>query len=116
MQRPRYGRVNRLSTYRLWLDAEVHESRKVLPGNVRQRIKKLIDGLATKPRPSISRILDTEGLVLPVQIEIRRLHMENWRIIYAINDIEKWVWVLAIRQRPPYDYDDLVDLTSSLSE
>lgn len=32
---------------------------------------------------------------------------ENWRIIYAVNDNEKWVWVLAIRQRPPYDYEDL---------
>jgi mRNA-degrading endonuclease RelE of RelBE toxin-antitoxin system len=106
----------RLRAYRLWLEAEVHEGRNDLPGKVRQRIKKLIDGLSAQPRPSISKTLDTEDLAVPAQIEIRRLRLENWRIIYAVNDAEKWVWVLAIRQRPPYDYEDLTELASPLSE
>jgi len=105
-----------ISNYRLWLEAEVHVSRKYLPGKIRQRIKKLIEHLVEQPRPSMSRILVTEGLVVPTQIEIRRLRLENWRIIYAINDTEKWVWVLAIRQRPPYHYEDLTELASLLSE
>jgi mRNA-degrading endonuclease RelE of RelBE toxin-antitoxin system len=105
-----------IGAYQLWLEAEVHESRNDLPGKVRQRIKKMMDELAIQPRPSISKPLDTTGLTVPPQIEIRRLRLEHWRIIYAINDTEKWVWVLAIRQRPPYDYEDLTTLTYRLSE
>ena len=105
-----------ISAYRLWLEGEVHESRGDLPGKVQQRIKKLMDGLAIKPRPYISKTLDTSGLAVPMQIEIRRLRLENWRIIYAVNDTEKWVWVLAIRQRPPYNYEDLTELASRLSK
>ena len=88
----------------------------MLPGQVRQRIKKLITDLAVQPRPSISKQLNTEGLSLPEAIEIRRLHLDNWRVLYAINDSENWVWVLAIRQRPPYDYEDLTEFASRLSE
>ena len=104
------------SAYQLWLEAEVHESRKYLPGKVRQRIKRLIDRLVNQPRPTISKILVTEDLAVPLQIEIRRIRLDNWRIIYAVNDTEKWVWVLAIRQRPPYDYEDFAELASRLLE
>jgi len=102
--------------YRIWLEADVHERRGVLPGNVRQRIKKLIDNLGIEPRPARSLVLDLEDLPLSAQIEIRRVRLENWRIIYAVNDTERWVWVLAIHRRPPYDYEDLVELASKLSE
>lgn len=100
--------------YRLWLEAEVHQSRDLLPGNIRQRIKRLMDSLSSDPKPSRSRALDAEDLGLPAEIEIRRVRMENWRIIYAVNDSEQWVWILAIRQRPPYDYDDLAELAVRL--
>ena len=33
-------------------------------------------------------------------------------MIYAVNDGEGWVWVLAVRQRPPYDYEDLDELVA----
>jgi|GEM_PF-5378431 len=29
-------------------------------------------------------------------------------------DEEQWVWVLALRRRPPYDYDDLPELIARL--
>jgi hypothetical protein len=48
-----------------------------------------MDGLVTQPRPPISKTLDTEGLAVPAQIEIRHLRLGNWGIIYAINDAEK---------------------------
>jgi mRNA interferase RelE/StbE len=97
-------------------EAEVHESRDVLPGKVRQRIKKLIDSLRVEPRPARSLALDIEDLPMPAQIEIWRIRLEDWRIIYAVNDSEQWVWVLAIHRRPPYDYEDLAKLASRLSE
>jgi len=56
------------------------------------------------------------GLDAPPNVEIRRIRLENWRIIYAFNEEVNWVWVLGIRQRPPYDYEDLPELISKLSE
>jgi mRNA interferase RelE/StbE len=41
--------------------------------------------------------------------------MERWRIVYAVCDVEQWVWVLAVRRRPPYDYNDLPELIARLS-
>ena len=102
--------------YHLWIEPEVQAGRDQLPGNVRQRIKKLIDNFVYHPRPSISQPLDIEGLRIPAQVEIRRVRLENWRIIYAVNDQEKWVWVLAIRRRPPYDYEDLAEFTAKLTK
>lgn len=104
-----------LPGYRLWLESEVHKYRTNLPGKIRQVIKRQIKNLILQPRPATSRVLNTEGLEIPLNIEVRRLRIENWRIIYAVNDSEKWIWVLAIRQRPPYDYEDLSELTANLA-
>jgi hypothetical protein len=40
--------------------------------------------------------------------------MEHWRIIYALCDEERWVWVLAVRRRPPYSYAGLPELIARL--
>jgi hypothetical protein len=79
-------------------------------------LKKQISSFTSQPRPSISRPLDVEGLEVPARVEIRRARLENWRMIYAVNDLDEWVWVLAICQRPPYNYDDLAELASRLTE
>ena len=42
--------------------------------------------------------------------ELRRLRLDNWRIVYAITEADKIVDVLAVRKRPPYDYEDLQTL------
>ena len=36
---------------------------------------------------------------------------DAWRVIYVVETEDKVVSVLAIRQRPPYQYEDLGDLT-----
>jgi hypothetical protein len=61
--------------YRLWIEPEVHAGRDLLPGKVRQRIKKQINEFAKQPKPAISQPLDTEGLGIPAQVEIRRLRL-----------------------------------------
>ncbi len=109
-------RVAKPTKYQLWIEAEVHEVRKELPGNVRQRIKRLLSELANQPRPSSSQPIETVGLVMPAEIEVRRIRLEHWRIIYAIHDHEKWVWVLAIRERPPYNYEDLPKIVAKLMQ
>jgi mRNA interferase RelE/StbE len=109
------GKRKSAPTYRIWLEAEVHEMRTRLPGKVRQRVKRLISELRDQPRPSVSQPLDSTGLDVPSGVEIRRIRLEEWRIIYAVNDSERWAWVLAIRQRPPYDYEDLPELMAKLN-
>ncbi len=99
---------------KVYLEPEVHEARKSLPGNVRHRIKKVIDALADKPRPPESKVLDAEGLDVPRSIELRRIRLDSWRLLYAVNASENWVWVLAVRKRPPYDYKDLQGLVDRL--
>jgi len=59
--------------------------------------------LGTDPRPSDSKELDWP----PERFEPRRLKLGNWRIVYAVDDSVSWVWVLAVRKRPPYDYGDM---------
>lgn len=98
----------------LWLEPEVYAARDRLPGNVRQRLKRTIDGLIDDPRPPRSRTLDVTGLDVPPGVELRRVRIERWRIVYAVNDDEGWIWVLGIRRRPPYDYEDLEPLIARL--
>ena len=81
-------------------------------GVVRQRIKKIIDALAENPRPNNSIELN-----FPTEIdywEPRRIRVDSWRIVYAVDDTFKQVAVLVIRERPPYDYDDLTELLAQL--
>jgi len=40
-------------------------------------------------------------------LEVRRLRLDDWRIIYTVNEELRQVQVLTIRRRPPYDYSDL---------
>ena len=92
---------------KLLIEPAAHKQRKKLPGNVRQRLKRAISGLGQDPRPHFSEELDTRGLAIPEGVELRRIRLERWRVIYAVHDLEGWVWVWGFRKRPPYDYQDL---------
>lgn len=98
----------------LFLEPEVHASRDELPGNMRQRVRRAISSLATAPRPPESAAMHVADLDLRAGVELRRIRMERWRIVYAVCDAERWVWVLAVRRRPPYGYGDLRELIARL--
>jgi mRNA interferase RelE/StbE len=100
--------------YELLIEPTAHQQRKQVPGHIRQRVKRAIDDLATEPRPHYSKQLDISRLDVPKNVELRRIRLDKWRLIYAINEVEKWVWIWGVRKRPPYDYEDLNDLTQSL--
>lgn len=100
--------------YTLFIEPEVHAVRRSLPGYMRQRVYRLISDFTDTPRPANSRPLANPSLTLPSGVEIRRVRLEQWRIIYAVHDAEAWVWVLAIYRRPPYDYADLPELVKKL--
>lgn len=103
-------------TYEVYIEPEVHAGRQSLPGHVRQRVRRMLDDLATEPRPPQSRLLNTSDLAAPAAVEIRRVRLERWRIVYAVNDSERWVWILGVYRRPPYDYADLAGLVAKLPE
>jgi mRNA-degrading endonuclease RelE of RelBE toxin-antitoxin system len=77
---------------------------KRLSGNIRRRMIVAMDGLAETPRPPRSKRLVIEG----EDREIRRLRLDKWRVIYLV--FEEQPVILAIRKRPPYNYEDLKNL------
>jgi mRNA interferase RelE/StbE len=100
--------------YDVWVEPTVPQARKRLPGRFRQRVKQAIVALADDPRPPKSRPLDVSDLDMPPGVELRRIRMDPWRVVYAVNDAEAWVWVLAVRKRPPYDYENLEELLAEI--
>jgi mRNA interferase RelE/StbE len=101
-------------SYDVFIDPGVHRDRTRLPGSVRQRIRSVISALASNPRPAGSETLDTSGIDVPQGIEIRRYRLDPWRLVYAVSDESRWVWVLAMRRRPPYDYADVAELVARI--
>jgi mRNA interferase RelE/StbE len=93
----------RMSPFKVYVTPEAWKEMKNLPGWVRQRVRKAVEGLAENPRPAKSKALDVPGL----HAEVRRLRLDRWRIVYAITEDNELVDVLAVRKRPPYDYGDL---------
>jgi mRNA-degrading endonuclease RelE of RelBE toxin-antitoxin system len=98
-------------SYRLWIKDEAKAEARSLPGHVRQQVRRAINGLGSDPRPHNSLELKIpEG----IELEARRIRIDRWRVIYVVDDQWHEVGVLAVRRRPPYDYDDLSELLSGL--
>jgi mRNA-degrading endonuclease RelE of RelBE toxin-antitoxin system len=97
-------------SYRVWVDPQALTEAKSLPGNVRQRLKKCLQRLGDDPRPPESKRLEWAA----EPFEPRRIRIGDWRVVYPVDDRDRWVWVLAVRKRPPYDYGDLAELLTSV--
>jgi mRNA interferase RelE/StbE len=95
-----------MSLYRIYLPPQVYREIKALPGHVRRKVKGAIADLANQPRPPQSKTLNFPG----ADREARRLRLNKWRVVYAVSEDEQTVSILAVRKRPPYDYQDLLDL------
>jgi mRNA-degrading endonuclease RelE of RelBE toxin-antitoxin system len=92
-----------VSRYTVYVTPGAWKEMKRAPGHVRQRIKRAVEELSQDPRPATSKQLEIPGL----DVELRRVRLDRWRIVYAVADADKLVDVLAVRQRPPYDDGDL---------
>ncbi len=99
-----------MSRYKVYVTPRALHEIKDLPGNMRQRVKRAVGNLADHPRPANSKVLNITNL----EMELCRLRLDNWRIVYMITEIEKTVDVVAVRKRPPYDYGDLTNLLDEL--
>jgi len=92
---------------RLEIAPAAQRSVERLPGNVRQRVRRAIGNLAHDPRPPRSGPLEFELSVG----EPRRLRLGRWRVVYAVIETDPpVVAVVAVRQRPPYQYEDLEEI------
>ena len=63
-----------------------------MPGNYRQRFRRIIEALADDPRPQ-------HALELRNRPNRYRIHVNNWRIVYEIEDDVLIVLVLRIGQK-----------------
>lgn len=104
-----------MASYRVEVSHEVRQEIRQLPGNVRQRIFRTLQELAQEPRPYSSKSLDVNKLDITLELgaDLRRIRLDRWRVIYLIEEDVQVVSVLAIRKRPPYQYEDLSDLLQS---
>ncbi len=97
---------------RVWVEPSARAEIKRLPGHMRQRVRRAVRSLSGVPRPPQSRTLDMTAHPVPPGIEFRRLRIDRWRVVYAIDEEWEMITVLAVRQRPPYDYGDLASLVA----
>ncbi len=104
-----------MASYRVKVTSQVRKEVRRLPGNMRQRIVRTLRALEQKPRPHNSHPLDTtkSGIELEPGVELCRIRIASWRIVYLVEEEWKLISVLAVRKRPPYQYDDLDELIES---
>ncbi len=102
-----------MTTYTVYIIPQALREIKNVPGNLRQRIIAKIDTLENDPRPPASKEL-TEIPMPKDNVHLYRLRIDKWRIVYAIDEIDKAIDVLAVRKRPPYDYGDLTKLLQQI--
>ena len=98
-----------MSRYTVYVVPRAWDELQALPGNMRQRARRAISALVELPRPSDSKALT----LVDVAVEVRRIRLDRWRIIYTIDDQEQAIDVVAVRKRPPYDYGDIAQLLAS---
>ena len=99
--------------YRVWIANDAKAEIKRLPGHMRQQIHQSIRDLSLDPHPHDSKPMRSP---VNIEVEVRRLRLDNWHVIYVVDASAEEVGVLAIRKRPPYDYNDLPDLLADIQE
>lgn len=105
-----------MSQYDIFITPRAWRELKTLPGNMRQRLRREIESLASAPRPSTSKALEvpvSEEEEAP-PFELRRLRIDRWRVVYAVTDEDSVVDILTVQKRPPYDYGDLSGLMEEI--
>ena len=95
---------------RLWVEPAALDEIAALPGHVRQRIRRAVSDLLNAACPTYSRALEIPTDVQIEGLEARRLRIDGWRVLYVIDQEWEIITVLAVRKRPPYNYDDLQEL------
>ena len=87
--------------YRINYTDEARGALRTIPGNYRQRLRRLIESLANEPLPVGAKELRN----LPYRY---RLRLDRWRVIYRVNDDDMTILILLIRRKEgPETYQDI---------
>lgn len=78
--------------YQIRYTGEARHALQNMPGNYRQRARRLIESLFNTPRPATAKELRD----LPNRYRIR---LNGWRIIYRVDDEDGVIIILRIRQK-----------------
>ena len=92
-----------MASYKVYIENEAKAEIRSLPGHVRQRVSRAIRELVDDPTPHASRPLQVPGIA----VDVRRIRIDRWRVIYTIDPEWEEIIVYAVRKRPPYNYHDL---------
>jgi mRNA-degrading endonuclease RelE of RelBE toxin-antitoxin system len=105
-----------MDLYQVEVTSFARKEIRALPGNMRQRIIDLLKEFRCSPRPHNTKLMDMSELGGEVSssIELYRIRVDAWRVVYAIEEELNLLTVLAVRKRPPYQYDDLRELIDEL--
>ena len=88
--------------WRIRISAGVRRSIAKLPIRIRDEVIDVLRDLRDDPRPAYSKPLGRELQGL------RTIRIDGWRLVYSVNDADQIVLVVAIRQRGPNTYLNLV--------
>jgi len=100
-----------MGSYQVEITHAARREIRNLPGHVRPLIFREIQALEKEARPYSSKgMKSTKSFKIPKDIELRRIRIDRWRVVYVVEQDLSLVTVLAIRKRPPYQYDDLEEL------
>jgi mRNA interferase RelE/StbE len=100
-----------MASYRVEISNIARREIRNLPGNARPLIIHALQSLENDPHPYSSKGMKSiRGLKIPLGMELRRIRINRWRMVYVVELELSLITVLAIRKRPPYQYEDLEDL------
>jgi mRNA interferase RelE/StbE len=104
-----------MASYRVEITNAARREIRDLPGNVRQLIFREIQSLEKNARPYSSKgMKSTKSFKIPKDVELRRIRIDRWRVVYVLDKEFSLIIVLAVRKRPPYQYDDLDELLKGM--
>ena len=102
-----------MSPFKVYIQPDAGKEIDRLPGHIRQRIRRAVVSLREDPEPESAVQLSYD---LGPGREIWRLRLDTWRVVYVVDREWSGVYVLAVRKRPPYQYEDLSSLLADLEE
>ena len=105
-----------MASYQVEITKRARREIRSLPEHALQRVFREIKALQKAPQPPSSRPLNAtkSDIELPSGIELYRIRLDHWRIVYTVENEVRLITVLAVRKRPPYQYNDLDELVESL--
>jgi mRNA interferase RelE/StbE len=88
-------------SYQIEYSQEARRDLRSMPARFRNRARSMIEALSKDPRPARSKELrDLPGLY--------RLRLEQWRIIYTIDDEDTLIEIIRIKHKTgPETYENL---------